>query len=176
MDKFYNITPFEVSDAFALNDFMMANESRFQRYLPKTLDQNRSAALAAEYVLRKQIEIEKKETITYKIEERSTKNLVGIVILKKIDFNQKQGEIAYGIDASFEGKGITSHAVHHMSNFAFETLGLETLQIIAHKTNIGSCRVAEKNGFSWKKTLKNEFIPDNDLPQDMELFEKYRHE
>ena len=60
-----------------------------------------------------------------------------------------------------------------MSKFAFEELGLKTIQIIAHKTNIGSCKVAEKNGFVWKTTLLNEFTPTNEAALDMELYELY---
>lgn len=173
MDDRFKIAAFEVSDAFQLSEMMMANEARFAPYLPKTLDQNRTEALATEYVLRKQLEIEDKKVFTFKIAELETGTIAGIILLKQIDFQKKQGEIAYGIDAGFEGKGITSYAVEYMSHFAFNTLGLKTLQIIAHKTNTGSCRVAEKAGFSWKKTLKNEFIPENGLPQDMELYERY---
>lgn len=60
-----------------------------------------------------------------------------------------------------------------MIHFAFDNLNLKTLQIIAHKTNLGSVKVAEKNGFIWKKTLLNEFTPTNEVPLDMELYELY---
>ena len=66
---------------------------------------------------------------------------------------------------------MTSHAVSEMSNFAIEELKLKTLQIIAHKSNLGSCKVAMKNGFIWQRTLLDEFTPINELPLDMELYE-----
>jgi len=68
---------------------------------------------------------------------------------------------------------LTSFAVKEMTNFAFENLGLKTLQIIAHKTNFGSLKVAEKNGFVWQKTLLNEFTPTNATALDMELYELF---
>ena len=52
-------------------------------------------------------------------------------------------------------------------------MGLKTIQIISHKTNFGSVKVAENNGFIWKKTLQNEFTPTNETPLDMELYELY---
>ena len=50
---------------------------------------------------------------------------------------------------------------------------MKTLQIIAHKTNIGSIKVAENNGFIWQRTLQNEFTPTDGEPLDMELYELY---
>jgi ribosomal-protein-alanine N-acetyltransferase len=58
-----------------------------------------------------------------------------------------------------------------LAKFATEELKLTTLQIIAHKSNIGSCKVAEKNNFIWQRTLLNEFTPINELPLNMELYE-----
>ena len=40
-----------------------------------------------------------------------------------------------------------SKAIDVTSKYAFEVLGFEKFQIIAHKTNIGSCKVAEKCNF-----------------------------
>ena len=60
-----------------------------------------------------------------------------------------------------------------MTNFAFENLGLKTLQIIEYKTNLGSVKVALKNDFVWQKTLQNEFTPTIGTPLDMELYELY---
>ena len=55
--------------------------------------------------------------------------------------------------------------------FAYNELDLKTLQIIAHKTNVGSIKVAENNGFLWQRTLIDEFTPTNELPLNMELYE-----
>ena len=56
-----------------------------------------------------------------------------------------------------------------INNFTYSWFN--KFQIIAHKTNIGSCKVAEKCGFEWKKTLLNEYTPPNESPLDMELYE-----
>jgi ribosomal-protein-alanine N-acetyltransferase len=50
-------------------------------------------------------------------------------------------------------------------------LGLKRLQIIIHKTNTNSINVAERCGFKWQKTLKNEFSTSGKTPLDMELYE-----
>ena len=85
-----------------------------------------------------------------------------------------QAEFAYCIGEEQEGKGWTTKAVKEVSNYAFNELNLKTLQIISHKTNFGSIKVAENSGFVWKRTLANEFTPTDELPLDMELYELTR--
>ena len=72
-----------------------------------------------------------------------------------------------------EGKGYTSTTVTALTKHAFENLGLETLQIITHKDNLSSVKVAEKCAFKWTKTLVKEFTPTGEIPLDMELYELY---
>ena len=65
-------------------------------------------------------------------------------------------------------------AINSLSNYAFEHLNLQSLQIITHKSNNGSVLIAEKCNFKWQKTLINEFIPRGEQPLDMELYELYK--
>ena len=51
-------------------------------------------------------------------------------------------------------KTLTKKGVAELSKYAFEILGLKTLQIIAHKDNIPSIKVALANDFKWIKTLE----------------------
>lgn len=94
-----------------------------------------------------------------------------MIIIKKIDWTNRIGELAYCIENNFEGKGLISKVVKVISSFAYNELELKTLQIIAHKTNFGSIKVAENNGFIWQRTLIDEFTPTNELPLNMELYE-----
>ncbi|NNE03956.1 MAG: GNAT family N-acetyltransferase, partial [Eudoraea sp.] len=97
--------------------------------------------------------------------------LMGLLILKEINWETKQGELAYCVDESFEGKGLITHAVHYISNYAFQKLQLRTLQLIVHKSNFGSIRVAEKCNYIWQRTLKEAFTPPYEEALDMELYE-----
>jgi len=115
--------------------------------------------------------LKKKTNYTFAIKDKNKQQIAGLIIIKKIDWGNKIGELAYCIDSKFKDKGLTSFAVKEMSIFAFNELNLKTLQIIAHKSNIGSCKVALKCGFLWKETLLNEFTPINETPLDMELYE-----
>ena len=160
-------------DANQLYQFMLANKERLKLFFPVTLEMNSSLEKTQAYISIKNKEIEENTNFTFAIRDKNNQQIVGLIIIKKLDWDKIQGEFAYCIGSEYEGNGLTSFAVKEMTNFAFENLGLKTLQIIAHKSNLGSVKVAENNGFVWQKTLQNEFTPTNDEPLDMELYELY---
>lgn len=161
-------------DAESLSCLMVANKERFQRYFPKTLAQNLSVSDAKSYIKKKTQEQKNKTEFTLAIKETTSQLVAGLVILKDIDWNNKEGELAYCIGENFEGKGLMTKAIIEISKTAFSKIQLSTLKIIVHKTNPASIRVAEKTGFIWKKTLLKEYTPPGELPMDMELYELER--
>jgi len=167
------VNPLNTTDAKQLNQFIIDNSERLKRYFPVTLSSNTTLEKSIEYIAIKNKEIEEKINFTFAIRDKNDQEIAGLMILKKIDWDKKQGEFAYCIGSQFEGKGLTSFAVAEMTKFAFDDLGLKTLQIMAHKTNLGSIKVALNNGFVWQRTALNEFTPVNESPLDMELYELY---
>jgi ribosomal-protein-alanine N-acetyltransferase len=165
-----NIEKLKVTDSLELHNFILSNTERLKKYFPVTLSSNSTLEKTTEYIVTKNREIEEQSNFTFAIRDEKS-IIVGLMILKKIDWTKKIGEFAYCIGSNYEGKGYTSKAVNEMMQFAYNELQLKTLQIIAHKTNIGSCKVAENCGFTWKRTLLNEFTPANETPLDMELYE-----
>lgn len=150
---------------------MVSNSYRFKRYFPITLSKNLSPKDSEKYIVEKNNERKVKSEFTFAIKESSSFKIAGIIIIKEINWNIKQGEFAYCVDVNFENKGLMSKAILAVSKFAFDVIGLEKLQIIVHKDNIGSTKVAQKCNFIWQKTLLNEYTPPNKLPLDMELYE-----
>lgn len=167
----FTINPLNPTDAHLLHQFISDNSERLKQYFPKTLSSNTTLEKSIEYITIKNNEIAEKTNFTFAIREKNKQQIAGLIIIKKIDWNKNQGEFAYCIGSQFEGKGVTSFAVAEMIKFAFDDLALKTLQIIAHKTNLGSVKVALNNGFVWQRTLLNEFTPTNQTPLDMELYE-----
>ncbi|HEX8577824.1 MAG TPA: GNAT family N-acetyltransferase [Flavobacterium sp.] len=167
------ISLLEPIDTNQLYEFVMSNNERLQRYFPVTLASTSTLKKTTEYIVVKNKQIEERTNFTFAIRDKNSLKIIGLIIIKKIDWDKGQAEFAYCIDSQFEGKGLTSFAVKEITKFAFDELGLKTLQIISHKTNSGSIKVAEKNGFVWQRTLPNEFTPTNETPLDMELYELY---
>lgn len=170
----FEINPIHEGDAWKICDFVIANTDRLKRYFPKTLEQNLNPTLSKIYVENRVKAFQNKEVFVFTLKQSETRKLIGLIIIKELDWNIKQGEFAYAIDYNFNGKKIMSKAIKTLSAYAFETLGLERLQIIVHKDNQPSINVAINNSFNWQKTLKNKFTLAGEQPLDMELYELYK--
>ncbi|WP_418508884.1 GNAT family N-acetyltransferase [Corallibacter sp.] len=168
-ETFY-LAPLNLDDASSLNSLMISNGKRFQAYLPKTLEQNISESASKAYISKKNKEIKEQSEFTFAIKDKDTHNVAGLVILKNLDWNKKQGEFAYCLGSKYSGNGWMTKSIKAAKAYAFDELGLETLQIIIHKTNKTSIRVAERNGFTWKQTLEKEYVTGKST-LDMELYE-----
>ena len=171
----FEINPIHGGDAWKLCNFMVANEDRFKHYFPGTLAQNLNPALSQLFVETKLKSFENRTEFLFTLKHSETRELVGLVYIKEVDWTKNQAEFAYCIGYTFEGQGLTSKAITAMSKHAFDDLGLETLQIIVHKDNLQSVKVAINNNFKWQRTLENEFIPMSEQPLDMELYELYKN-
>ncbi len=171
--KDYYVDAIHEKYAWRICDFCVTNTERLQRFFPKTLEQNLTPDLSKYFVEQKIKEFETKEEFLFVLKEKENHTVIGLVYLKELDWIKKQGELAYAIGYQEEGKGYTTETVKAIANWAFEEQHLKTLQIIAHKTNRGSIRVAEKCGFTWQKVLKAAHTPPGEEALDMELYERY---
>ena len=167
----FEINPIHNADAWKICDFCIANAYRLKRYFPKTLEQNLNPTLSQLFVEEQLTKRENKASFLFTLKQSETRELVGLIYIKDLNWDKKQGEFAYCIGYTFEGQGLTSKAIRALSKYAFDDLQLETLQIITHKDNLPSVNLALNTNFKWKKTLANEFTPIGEAPLDMELYE-----
>lgn len=170
-NKSFYIAPLQLEDAKLLHEFMMANVKRFIEYLPYTLAKNLKVEGSKAYIVAQQEKSEHKSEYTFTVKETTTNTIIGLILLKDIDWKNSTGDFAYCIDGDKENKGIMSSTISQFSHYAFTTLNLKTLQIVTHKDNIASVKVATNCGFIWKGTLKNEYATPNASTIDMELYE-----
>ncbi len=167
----YELHLLQEKDFWRICNFMVANEDRFKTYFPSTLAQNLTPDLSTRFVKEKLKKIQEKEEFVFVLKNTEERTIDGIFYIKEIDWKNLQGELAYAIGYQIEGKGFATRVIKELTKYAFKTLGLKTLQIITHKTNVGSVKVAKKCNFNWVKTLKKSFTPLGSKPLDMELYE-----
>ena len=170
----FEISAVHEGDAWKICDFCIANSNRLKRYFPKTLEQNLNPTLSQLFVDKKVKQFKTKEEFLFTLKHSENRKLAGLIYIKELNWDTKQGEYAYCIDYTQKGKGLMSKAISELNKVAFNELGLETIQIIAYKNNLSSIKVALNNSFEWQKTLKNEFTPIGEKPLDMELYELYK--
>lgn len=164
----YSIAPIVKADYRQIHELMTSNNDRFARFFPQTLEANLSLEAAKTFAALKVNQFKAKEEFLFVV-KRHVK-LIGLIYIKELNWHKRQGELAYCIDANCQAKGVMSTGVKRLSAHAFTTMGLNVLQIITHKENLASIKVAVKAGFSWQATLPKAFSPPNEAALDMELY------
>ena len=73
--------------------------------------------------------------------------LLGSFGLMELDLEPGYGEIGYWVVAEARGRGVATRGVRMLADWAREELGLTRIDVLPHKDNAPSRRVAEKAGF-----------------------------
>lgn len=95
--------------------------------------------------------------LTWLIELKEHNKVIGEIVL--YDFMLKrQADMGYRLNKSYWGHGYATEAAKAVLEFAFDTLGLERLQIRCFKNNPASARIAEKLGFTQEGLIRNGVI------------------
>src|SRR5918999_6328910 len=74
--------------------------------------------------------------------------LVGSFSVMEIDAQRGYGELGYWVAAEARGRGIATRATRLLHDWSARELGLTTVEILPHRDNLPSRRVAERCGYS----------------------------
>ena len=74
--------------------------------------------------------------------------LLGSFSLMELDREPGYGEIGYWVAAGARGRGVATRAVRLLADWGREALGLTRIDVLPHRDNAASRRVAEKAGFT----------------------------
>ncbi len=149
----------EFKDFFQLID---RNKKRLKRYFPLTVQKNESIESTIEYLKEIAEKTDNRETYVFGI--YTQEKLIGVIYIKEIDWRIPKCELGYFIDKKFEGKGLMSKVIEETTKYCFERLKIEKIFLKIGSENIGSKRLAIKNGFLLEGILRNEFrIETNEL-------------
>jgi RimJ/RimL family protein N-acetyltransferase len=91
-------------------------------------------------------DVAEREESVFAIVGRDRGDIVGGVGLR-VSSELQTGETGYWVRADVRGQGIATRALRLVARWAFESQGVERLQLYADVENLASQRVAEKAGF-----------------------------
>ena len=84
------------------------------------------------------------------ITKTDNEKLIGTICLFDFSAEGKKCEIGYELLPGYQGQGIMNEALEKIIDFAFQTLGLETIDAFTHKDNHSSTKLLQK--FNFQKT------------------------
>jgi RimJ/RimL family protein N-acetyltransferase len=150
-----------VSDAKSLLDLIDRNRKRISNYFPRTSRLVHDLDSSKSYIRDKIKNAKGRVEYFFILESIDGGRFSGMLFLKNFDWTVPKCELGYFIDAEQEGKGITSEAIGEATGFCFNELKLNKIFIRAAINNIGSKRVAEKNGFVEEGVMRKDFMTES---------------
>jgi RimJ/RimL family protein N-acetyltransferase len=107
-------------------------------------------------------------TTVFAIEEVSLSELVGLSVLKNIDFIHRSAEFGIYIgEPSMRGKGYAKLATIQTINFAFNKMGLIRLYLKVLVNNYQAVGLYKSCGFVVEGTLRKSVFKDNDFHNEL---------
>lgn len=102
-----------------------------------------------------------KSAIHFGIEDKKSKQIVGMISLTKIDKTNKNAEVGYWLGENYWGKGYMREALDLMLKYGFENLNLEKIYAYVFHPNIKSRKRLEKAGLKQEGMRKRHFFKNN---------------
>ena len=93
----------------------------------------------------------------------------GIGAFRQNNIHSKTAELGYYIAEEYWGKGIMTNVVKNLCAYIFENTDIIRIFAEPFATNLGSCKVLEKAGFTYEGTLKSNAVK-NGVVIDMKMY------
>ena len=148
------------------------NRPLLRQWLP-WVDYMQTVENFTEYIGRCNGQLQQGTDVSYLI--TVNEQAAGRIGLHHIDHQNKSCAVGYWIAEAFSGKGIVTKACRGLITIAFETLGLNRIEIKCATGNQKSAAVAERLGFKKEGVLRQaEWV--NDQPLGLNVYSLLRHE
>ncbi len=90
--------------------------------------------------------------VYFVIVDKSSRRLLGVMEVFHMDTRVEQVEIGYTLIPEFQNKGYVSEAIGILTDFLVFQVGFNRVRATVYVKNAASCRVLEKNGFTFEGT------------------------
>jgi ribosomal-protein-alanine N-acetyltransferase len=99
--------------------------------------------------------------------------LLGSVGIVDLDWTEGRCELGYWVTREARGRGVGTRAVRLLTDWIFEALPIDRVEICAEPENTGSRRVAERAGFTFEGLLRS-YIVNKGTRRDMTMYSRLR--
>ena len=97
----------------------------------------------------------RRDTLNYMMSTKTNPQFIGMIGLFDFDWQVPASEIGYWLRTPMEGQGYMTEAVNFLTVFAFDTLGLQRVQIRCGGDNRRSAAVAERAGYTFEGRMRH---------------------
>ena len=168
----YQLKLIEERDYIQFFELIDHNRDRLKRYFPNTVRAISTIADAKSHLKDSAAKRLKKENYLFGLYD--SEKLIGYINVKNIVWNIPKCELGYFIDKYYQGKGLMTKYIGEVLRFCFEELKVVKVYLRIAKENVGSIRIAKKNGFEKEGVLRKEFRIETGELIDVEYYGKIK--
>ncbi|MBN1119647.1 MAG: GNAT family N-acetyltransferase [Anaerolineae bacterium] len=163
-------------DGAEINKAVLESLDDLRAWLP-WVQVEQTVAVAEEAVRQAVVNFYTRESMRLSLYRKSDGLLVGSSGLHNIDWTVPRFEIGYWVRNSMQGQGYITEAVTGITNFAFDTLNAERIEIRCDALNERSAAVARRVGYTLEACLcRQSRSADGNSLRDTLLFAMIRSE
>jgi len=111
---------------------------------------------AVQFIHSRQNERRSGKTFTFGISAKEKDEIIGVIDLSDLDWDDKKAEMGYWIGKRFWGKGYMTEAIDLLTRFGFGELNLHKIYARVFEGNLASMKTLEKNNFKREGILRDE--------------------
>ncbi len=125
--------------------FEIRSNPEVMKYIPRPVAQTIAEAVEhIEVVLKR---CEENEGITWAIEEKERKQLIGTIGLWRVEKENFRAEIGYILNSKWHNKGVMHEALSVVIPYGFQQMKIHSIEAIIDPENIASAKLLDKNNF-----------------------------
>ncbi len=107
---------------------------------------------------------------------RKQGEFVGIAGFRDTDRQNKKTEIGYWLSENYQKQGIVTKTVQKLSEFAFDTLEMNRIQIRCAVGNIASKKIPQRLGFHFEGIERDGELLTGNVYTDLEVYSKLKRD
>lgn len=154
----YTIRFLELTDTEAYFKLIDTNRNRLVDYFAGTISRTHTLDDTKEFVIERIKKRDDKIYLPYVIVDENSKDIIGFIDVKNIDWRIPKGELGCYLDAKYAGKGIAKKAFNLFTDYCFKEIKFNKLFLRTHETNTPARKLAEQCGFEIEGTIRNDHI------------------
>lgn len=170
--KNFSVRKFDPAQSHAFFHLIDNNRARLELYFAGTVGHTQTLQDAEQYCQAIRQRTQQKTYFPFIITCNKSKQYIGLVDVKNINWDVPKAEIGYFIDADYAGKGIISQALSCVLTYLEQEYKFKKLLCRANSNNLSSIGVALNNGFELEGIIRNDYKTTNNDIVDLNYYGK----
>lgn len=145
----------EITDNDVHDVFVIRSSPEMMRFLDRPLAKELNDAQNLIDTIKNLLS--KNDGITWAVTLKGENKVIGSFGFWRIDKANYRAEIGYLLHKDYWGKGLMQEAMNIGINYAFNTLGVHSIEANINPKNVASIKTAERNGFAREAYFKENY-------------------